>query len=205
MSIIKNIESKIKLATVISVLSLVVSLAIVIAVIIFTSKQMADSRKSIYILDKGTPILAKQTDQQVNRPVEYKAHVDLYHSMFINLSPDNDYIEYQMKKAMYLIDESGIQQYNNLKEKGFYNNIMASSSVLSIMTDSIQLDVPNKYFKFYGTQRIDRRSSYVIRTLITEGYLRDVPRSQNNPHGIIIERWRTLENRDISTRAKNSY
>jgi len=205
MSIIKNIESKIKLATVISVLSLVVSLAIVIAVIIFTSKQMADSRKSIYILDKGTPILAKQTDQQVNRPVEYKAHVDLYHSLFFNLSPDNDYIEYQMKKAMYLIDESGIQQYNNLKEKGFYNNIMASSSVLSIMTDSIQLDVPNKYFKFYGTQRIDRRSSYVIRTLITEGYLRDVPRSQNNPHGIIIERWRTLENRDISTRAKNSY
>src|SRR5690606_31462734 len=158
MSIIKNIESKIKLATVISVLSLVVSLAIVIAVIIFTSKQMADSRKSIYILDKGTPILAKQTDQQVNRPVEYKAHVDLYHSLFFNLSPDNDYIEYQMKKAMYLIDESGIQQYNNLKEKGFYNNIMASSSVLSIMTDSIQLDVPNKYFKFYGTRSEEHTS-----------------------------------------------
>ncbi len=205
MSIIKNIESKIKLATIISVLSLVVSLAIVITVVVFTSQQMADARKSIYILDKGTPILAKQTDQHVNRPVEYKAHVDLFHSLFFNLSPDNDYIEYQMKKAMYLIDESGIQQYNNLKEKGFYNNIMSSSSVLTITTDSIQVDVPNKYFKFYGTQRIDRRSSYVIRSLITEGYFRDIPRSQNNPHGIIIERWRTLENKDISTRTKNSY
>ncbi|HLT86223.1 MAG TPA: conjugative transposon protein TraK [Sphingobacterium sp.] len=203
MAIIKNIESKIKLATVVSVMSLAVSLGMVIAVIIFSSRQLADARKSIYILDKGTPILAKQTDQHVNRPVEYRAHVDLFHSLFFNLSPDNDYIEHQIKKAMYLIDESGIQQYNNLKEKGFYNRIISSSSVLTVTTDSVQLDIPNRYFKYYGTQRIDRRSSYVIRSIITEGYFRDIPRTQNNPHGIIIEKWRTLENKDIATKSKN--
>ncbi|MCL4638332.1 MAG: conjugative transposon protein TraK [Olivibacter sp.] len=203
MAIIKNIESKIKMATMISILSFVVSLTIVIANILFTSKQMSDARKTIYILDKGTPILAKQTDQQVNRPVEYKAHVDLFHSVFFTMTPDDKYIEYQMKKAMYLIDESGIQQYNNLKEKGFFSQIMSSSAVLTIETDSIQLDIPNKYFRYYGKQRIDRKTSYIVRSLITEGYLQDVPRSQNNPHGIIIQRWRTLENKDIATRTKN--
>ncbi|MGO3307653.1 MAG: conjugative transposon protein TraK [Sphingobacterium sp.] len=203
MAIIKNIESKIKMATLLSVLSFVVSLTIVITNLIYSNKQVADARKTIYILDKGTPILAKQTDQQVNRPVEYKAHVDLFHSLFFTMTPDDKYIEYQMNKAMYLVDESGMQQYNNLKEKGFFSQIMSSSAVLTIETDSIQLDVPNRYFKFYGKQRIDRRTSFIIRSLVTEGYLEDVPRSQNNPHGIIIQRWRTLENKDIATRTKN--
>lgn len=205
MAIIKNIESKIKMATVIAVMSLSVSGVMVVGAYLLAYYQTADARKTIYILDKGTPILAKQTDQQVNRPVEYKAHVDLFHSLFFTLTSDDKYIEYQMKKAMYLVDESGIQQYNNLKEKGFFSQIMSSSAVLTIETDSIQLDVPSRYFKYYGKQRIERRTSYVIRSLVTEGYLQDVPRSQNNPHGIIIHRWRTLENRDVATRTKNVF
>lgn len=205
MAIIKNIESKIKMATVIAVLSLSVSGVMVVGAYLLAYYQTSDARKTIYILDKGTPILAKQTDQQVNRPVEYKAHVDLFHSLFFTLTSDDKYIEYQMKKAMYLVDESGIQQYNNLKEKGFFSQIMSSSAVLTIETDSIQLDAPNRYFKYYGKQRIERRTSYVIRSLVTEGYLQDVPRSQNNPHGIIIQRWRTLENRDVATRTKNVF
>ncbi|MDP3180258.1 MAG: conjugative transposon protein TraK, partial [Bacteroidota bacterium] len=37
------------------------------------------------------------------------------------------------------------------------------------------------------------------RSLITEGALRNVSRSDNNPHGFLIERWNTIENRDIKT------
>ena len=92
MAIIKNIESKIKMATLLSVLSFVVSLTIVITNIVYTYKEKADARKTIYILDKGTPVLAKQTDQQVNRPVEYKGHVDLFHSLFFTMTPDDKYI-----------------------------------------------------------------------------------------------------------------
>jgi conjugative transposon TraK protein len=171
----------------------------------FLSKQLSESRKSIYILDKDIPVLAKQTDESVNRPVEYKAHVNVFHSLFFTLTPDNKYIEYQMKKAMYLIDESGIQQYNNLKEKGLFNQILSSSAVLTIQTDSIFLDVPAKFFRYYGKQRIERKSSIVVRSLITEGYLKDVPRSQNNPHGVLIERWKTVENKDLKNEAKNNF
>ncbi|HLT86488.1 MAG TPA: conjugative transposon protein TraK [Sphingobacterium sp.] len=202
MAIIKNLENKIKMATIVSVASLVVSITIVISVLFYTYGQVAESRKTIYILDNGVPILAKQTDQSVNRPVEYKAHVDLFHSLFFNIAPDDKYIEYQMNKAMYLIDESGIQQYNNLKEKGFFSQIMNSSAVLTIQTDSIQLDMANKYFRYYGKQTIDRKSSTVIRSIITEGFMNDIPRTTNNPHGILITKWKTLENRDLSTREK---
>ncbi|HYQ56292.1 MAG TPA: conjugative transposon protein TraK [Draconibacterium sp.] len=203
--IIKNIEQKVKLAKLLSIISFAFSFAIVILMMMFLTKQLSESRKSIYILDKDIPILAKQTDESVNRPVEYKAHVNVFHSLFFTLTPDNKYIEYQMKKAMYLIDESGIQQYNNLKEKGLFNQILSSSAVLTIQTDSIFLDVPSKFFRYYGKQRIERKSSIVVRSLITEGYLKDVPRSQNNPHGVLIERWKTLENKDLKNEAKNNF
>lgn len=41
---------------------------------------------------------------------------------------------------MYLIDESGLAQYNALKEKGFYGNVMASSAVFSIYCDSVKFN-----------------------------------------------------------------
>jgi hypothetical protein len=45
-----------------------------------------------------------------------------------------------MEKAMYLVDETGLAQYNTLKEKGFYNNIMGTSAVFSIFCDSIKFN-----------------------------------------------------------------
>lgn len=45
-----------------------------------------------------------------------------------------------MNKAMYLVDETGLAQYNTLKEKGFYSNILGTSAVFSIYCDSIAFD-----------------------------------------------------------------
>ncbi|WP_431294509.1 hypothetical protein [Pedobacter sp. P26] len=111
-----------------------------------------------------------------------------------------------MKQAMYLIDESGALQYNNLKEKGFFTSILSSSAVLTIRTDSISLDEKRMYFRYYGTQKIDRRSSTITRSLITEGNLTDLEtRSDNNPHAVLITRWKTLENRDLLVTEKNAF
>jgi conjugative transposon TraK protein len=129
----------------------------------------------------------------------------LFHSIFFSLTPDDKYIEYQMKRAMYLVDESGALQYNNLKEKGFFNSILSSSSVLTLQTDSIQVDIINKQFVYYGKQIIDRRSSTVTRSLITTGNLKDIPRSDNNSHGVLITNWKTLENKDLSNVQKNQF
>jgi len=202
--IIKNIESKIRLATLLSVGSFITSMVMCIAVSAYAYKQVADARKSIYILDNDIPILAKQTNMQMNRPAEYKAAVDLFHSLFFSLTPDDKHIEYQMKRAMYLADESGVLQYNNLKEKGFFNSILSSSSVLTLQTDSITIDQNNK-FTYYGKQRIDRRSATITRSLITEGVLMDIPRSENNSHGVLITSWKTLENKDLNYVSKNTF
>ena len=202
---IKNIEGKIRLATVVVFTSFFLNIVISAIVCVFCYGLVINSRKSIYILDNNVPILAKQTDSQVNRPAEYKAHVDLFHSIFFSITPDDKFIEYQMKKSMYLIDESGVQQYNNLKEKGYFTSILSSSSVLTLQTDSIFLDPMRKYFRYYGKLKIDRRSATVVRSLVTEGYLKDIPRSENNPHGVLIINWKTIENKDLENVQKAAF
>ena len=203
--IIKNIEAKIRLATFVAGGSFLTAIIIAIISCSYAYKQVVNARQSVYILDNNIPILARQTDVQMNRPAEYRADVDLFHSLFFSLTPDDNYMEYQIKKAMYLVDESGMQQYNDLKEKGFFNSILSSSSVLTLQTDSIALDMPKKYFRYYGKLKIDRRSSTVVRSLITEGYLKDIPRSDNNPHGVLITGWKTLENKDLEDVEKNTF
>lgn len=204
--IIKSIESKIRLATYLSLGSFILSLAITAVSAYFSYLQVSDARKSIYVLGAGNlPLLAGRADVRVNRAAEYRSDIARFHSLFFSLTPDDKYIEYQMKQAMYLVDESGAAQYNNLREKGFFNSILSSSAVLSIQMDSIFLDEPRKYFRYYGRQKIDRRSSTVIRSLVTEGYLKDLEaRSDNNPHAVLITRWKTLENKDLETREKNA-
>jgi conjugative transposon TraK protein len=201
--IIKNIESKIRLATVLSIGSFLTTVIICGFVSAYAYKQVANARQSIYILDNDIPILAKQTNMQMNRPAEYKAAVDLFHSLFFNLTPDDKHIEYQMSRAMYFVDETGVGQYNNLKEKGYFNSILSSSSVLSIQTDSIV--IAQNRFRYYGKQKIDRRSATITRSIITEGGLIDIPRSDNNSHGVLITNWKTIENKDLSNVSKNTF
>ena len=205
--IIKNIESKIRLATFLSAGSFLCALAMVGVVSFFAYKQVAIARKSVYVLDaNSTPVLARQTDVQMNRAAEYRSDIIRFHSLFFTLTPDDKYIEYQMKQAMYLVDESGALQYNNLKEKGFFNSILSSSAVLTITMDSVYLDMPHKYFRYYGKQKIDRRSSTLTRSLVTEGYLKDLDvRSDNNPNAVLITQWKTLENKDLNNVQKNNF
>lgn len=205
--IIKNIESKVRLATFLSAGCLIAAVLMVLGVSFFAYRQVVDARKSIYIMDAANvPMPARQTDVQMNREAEYRSHVGRFHSLFFSLTPDDRFIEYQMKQAMYLIDESGALQYNNLKEKGFFNSVLSSSAVLTLRTDSIHIDMPQRYFRYYGSQKIDRRSSTITRSLVTEGYLSDLEmRSDNNPHAVLITRWKTLENKDIQHVQKNTF
>jgi conjugative transposon TraK protein len=140
--LIKNIEQRIKINKIVSLSTIAFAVFIVIGGFFFAYKLIEDSRKSIYILDNGVPVLAKQTDVLLNRPVEYKAQIELFHRLFFTLAPDDSYIKENIQKSLYLIDDSGKKEYTNLKEKGFYNQIVASSSMVSIHADSITLNIP---------------------------------------------------------------
>lgn len=195
--LIEKLESKIKLALFVSIAAITGSMLISVFAFWTTSGMIREERKKIYILDSDVPLTATLTSQTVNLPIEAKAHVQLFHQLFFTLPPDDEYIKYTLEKAMYLIDESGLKQRNAMQEKGFYSGIMSQSAAFSIKTDSIQFDQESMSFRYYGTQRIERKTSILKRELVTEGNLRIITRSGNNPHGLIITDYKTVMNKDI--------
>ena len=168
--VLKNVENKIKLVTIVCTVFLAGCIVISLGSV-FTARQMVnDAHKQIYVLDSNVPILVKQTPQEVTLDIEAKADIDMFHHLFFTLAPDDKYIRYTIDKAMYLVDETGLAQYN-----------------------------------YYGRQRIERRSTILWRQLITAGQLKRVPRTENNPYGLLIINWRTLLNKDLEERKKSDY
>lgn len=202
--IIKNIEDKIRLATTISIGSLITVILVVAIVLNYAHKTSMAERKKVYVLNNNVPIEVIQTDAIETLEIEAKDHINTFHSLFFTLPADEDYIRKSIEKAMYMIDESGLKQYNSLQEKGFYNSILSSSANVTIMADSIILDMPTASFIYYGKERIERPSSIMRRQLITSGKFKQVKRTENNPHGILIYDWKTEINKDIDYKSKRA-
>lgn len=200
--VIKNLENKIKLVGIICTAFLVGCVIISVSSIWTARTMVTDAQKKVYVLDGNVPILVRRTTMEETLDVEAKSHVEMFHHYFFTLAPDDKYIRYTMEKAMYLVDETGLAQYNTLKEKGFYSNILGTSAVFSIFCDSITFNKEKMEFTYYGRQRIERRSNILMRELVTAGQLKRVPRTENNPHGLLIVNWRTLLNKDIEQKTK---
>lgn len=163
----------------------------------YESSEHAGQR--IFILANGKVLEALAADRKDNIPIEAKDHIRTFHHLFFSLDPDEKVIQANTVKALYLADASAKRMYDNLKEAGYYANIIAGNISQEIVVDSINLDV-NQYpyhFRCYATEQITRSTSIATRSLITEGYLRNVARSDNNSHGFLIERLETMENKDI--------
>lgn len=203
--VIKHLENKIKLVMIISCLFMSGCLIISLGSLFLARTMVDDAHKKVYVLDGTVPVLVTRSTMEETLDVEAKSHIELFHHLFFTLAPDDKYIKYTMEKAMYLVDESGLAQYNALKEKGFYGNIMGTSAVFSIFCDSIKFNKEDMTFVYYGRQRIERRTSVLYRELQTAGSLRRVPRTENNPHGLMIVNWRTLLNKDIEQNNKSVY
>lgn len=170
--------------------------------VLYKSYQLAAITQSkVYVLANGKALEALVGERKDNIPVEARDHIRMFHHYFFSLDPDDKVIQGNITKALYLADGSAKSQYENLKENGYYSNIIAGNISQQISIDSIALLTDNYpyYFQCYATQQIIRTTSIVTRTLVTEGYLRSVSRSDNNSHGFLIERWKTIENKDLKT------
>lgn len=204
-NLIKSVEGKIKLAFAVSIGAFLTAIIISIVSFSYAAKMITLEKKQIYVLNNNIPLVATRINIEDNREAEYKAHIAAFHDYFFSFPPDNDYISTQLKKAMYLIDASGVQQYNSLKEKGFFTSVVSTSSTITTQMDSINLDLNSMHWVYYGKEKIDRPSMITVRSLVTEGFVKDIPRSFNNPHGVLITNWKTIENKDILSNAKKIF
>jgi len=168
---------------------------------IYKSYDMVDrAQNRIHILYNGKVLEAIASDKKTNLEVQLRDHIKTFHQFFFTLSPDDKAIKLGISKALYLADESAKRQSDNLREAGYYNNIISANISQEIEVDSTKLDI-NQYpytFTCYATQRLIRSSNTLIRKLVTKGEVRDVKaQTDNNPHGFLIQKWEILVNQDL--------
>lgn len=172
---------------------------------IYKSYDMVDKAQNrVHILYNGKVLEAAASDRKSNLPVELRDHIKTFHQYFFDLAPDDKAIQSGISKALYLADESAKKQYDNLKESGYYNNLISANISQDIEVDSIILDTDAYPYRFtcYATQSLVRASSTAKRKLVSQGTVRDMKsQTDNNPHGFLIQGWEILENRDQDPKA----
>lgn len=195
----KNIDTAFRHIRLFSLLFLVGCVVISLYALYLTQKATTNAQNKIFVLANGKALEAYASERKENIPAEAKDHVSTFHQLFFNVSPDNNIIQRNISRALYLADRTAKQHYDNLKESGYYTNIISGNVSQELVTDSIyiNLDTHPYYFRFHGTMQIIRPTSIATRSLITEGVLRPVARSDNNSHGFLIEKWNIIENKDI--------
>lgn len=200
----KNIDSAFRYIRLFSYL-LVLSCTMISAMVIMKSYRIVDvMQQRIYVLADGQALRATAADTRDNIPVEARDHVRTFHRLFFTLDPDDKMIQAGIAQALYLADGSAKRAYDDLRESGYYANVVAGNISQRIQVDSVKVNTNRYpyYFRCYATQQIIRPTTVVYRSLVTEGFLRKVSRSDNNPHGLLIERWMTIENRDLKMEAR---
>ena len=197
--LIESLEKKTRLAMVTVMLALGASTIICAACFYFCTSLVREQQNQVYVLDGTIPFMAERSKNEMTFNIEAKAHIQLFHQYFFDLSPDDEYLKWTFSKAMYLADESALRQKQAIEETGFYSQLLSSSAVETIICDSIKLNEEEMSFTYYGTQMIKRRTNSIRRSITTVGRLQNVPRTQNNPHGLMITNWRTLENKDLKS------
>lgn len=174
-------------------------MAIVCFTIYESYRMVTGAQQRIYILASGKALEALAGERKDNLPVEARDHIKMFHFYFFQLDPDDKLIASHIGQALYLADGSAKKQYDDLSESGYYTGLISGNISQLVSMDSIVLNMDSYPFRFryYGKQQIIRPSAVLSRKLVTEGYLRSVSRSDANPHGFLIERWKILDNHDL--------
>jgi conjugative transposon TraK protein len=146
---------------------------------------------------------AVAVDPRDNLPVEARDHLRNFHHYFFDLSPDEKGIRWSIDRSFYLADGSAKVLYDNLLESGFINGLISGNITQSVVLDSIWVDTDEEPYAFrcMGVQTLIRQTSLTTRSIVTRGFLRrqGVERSDNNPHGFIIERFEVEQNKEVKT------
>lgn len=202
---LRNLETSYRNIRILSFVVIAACVIITLSALAFAYKVDSDADSRIYVVEQGKSLIAAlRNDVRENRPVEGRDHIRRFHELFFTLDPDAKAIEDHINEALPYADESVERLYLDTKEKGYYSQLIQASASQEVQVDSIQLDLKQYpyYFRAFSRQQIIRLTNITVRRLVTEGYLRNVSRSEVNPHGFLIEKFDVVDNVDIEEKVR---
>jgi conjugative transposon TraK protein len=204
----KNIQSAFSYVKSFTLIIIVGCLSITFYAVMKTNQISQMSKQQMLVMDtSGNIQTASLTSRANNLEIEGMAHLKNFHHLFFSFDPERAIIQKNREQWSYLADESVVVQFGKMEEQGFFQNVVAGSISSRLDIEDIKIEKTDNplYLQFgvKGKQRLIRSTSIAYRNLETSGRLRILEnRTENNPHGFIIENWRIVDNSTISTETR---
>src|SRR5580704_1384032 len=137
----KNIDTAFRHIKMFSIVFMIGCVFISIYTLYINHKIIKQSEQRIFILANGKALEAYAEDRKDNIPVEARDHIRMFHHDFFTLDPDEKVIATNITRALYLADGSAKKQYDNLKESGYYSNLISGNISEQIEIDSVAVSL----------------------------------------------------------------
>ena len=200
-----NIETSFKKMKFVTVLSICAAALIAVGSVAAAGWYMEKSGQTIFVVDKGSAVMATRDSEDSYRELEAKDHVTRFHELMFNLSPSAESIQRNLDRALVMSDKSAYEYWMDLSERGFYQRLISANISQEFVADSIRVDMLSypHTVNTYGKVYMLRESNITAYQFESSCRLVDVERSQNNPHGLMIERFTVTRNENIGTRKRH--
>ena len=200
-----NIETgfrKMKFVTLAVILS---SVAVSVSAIFLSMSFAQSSRDKIFVVDRsGGAVMASAASSGAEKELEVKDHLVRFHELMFNLAPSEEAIKRNIDRALVMSDRSAYDYWRDMSERGFYQRLVSANISQQIVVDSVKTATASYPYKAvtYGKLFLIRESNITAYQFESACRLVDVERSQNNPHGLMIEKFLVRKNENIGTKRR---
>ena len=201
----ETIETSFRKMRLITVASIASGVAVALGAVYIAGRQMVSNNDNIYVIDRGSAVMAARSGEDAYRDLEVRDHIERFHELMFNLSPNSESIRRTLDRALTMSDRSAYEYWSDLSERGFYSRIVSANISQEIVIDSVTVDMSSYPYqaKTYAKLFMLRESNITAYDFESSCRLVDVQRSQSNPHGLMIEKFRVSRNENLGTRYRD--
>ena len=184
--------------------TLVFAGVICVGVVLLSFMFVRQSRDTVYVVDKGSTIMATIASGSVQRDLEVEDHVRRFHELMFNLAPSSESQRRNLEQALHMADRSAYDWWQDQSENGYYARLVSANITQEIQIDSVRFSMQTYPYpaKLYGKVFLTRESNITAYDFVSECRLSDVPRSRSNPHGLMVERFAVRRYESLGTRKR---
>ena len=184
--------------------TLVFAGVVCVGVVLLSFMFVRQSRDAVYVVDKGTTIMATIASGDIQRDLEVEDHVRRFHQLMFNLAPSTESQRRNLEQALHMADRSAYDWWQDQSESGYYARLVSANITQEIQIDSVRFSMQQYPYpaRLYGKVFLTRESNITAYDFMSECRLSDVPRSPSNPHGLLVERFAVRRYESLGTRKR---
>ena len=175
-----------------------------VGVVILSFLFVRESRDTVYVVDKGSTIMATIASGSVQRDLEVEDHIRRFHELMFNRAPSSESQSRNLEQALHMADRSAYDWWQDQSESGYYARLVSANITQEIQIDSVRFSMQQYPYpaRLYGKVFLTRESNITAYDFMSECRLSDVPRSRSNPHGLMVERFAVRRYESLGTRKR---